>query len=471
MKNSFLIILIFLVININISISQWIIQPLPAASGKSLSMDYSDKDHGIVCGGFIDFDSHARASYTTNRGVSWYSASISDSAKFFYSVKFVDLKTAYMGGTYQPGIRKNLSPENLNGSGWKAFFLKSANYGKDWRSIVSKDLEPYNNLEAIDFINEKMGIAISNNYESPDGNTDNIIMTADSGNNWSVAFSQNDSLHADLVSIQYVSDDFICAAGNYFKNKSYTGLFLRTADGGLHWEKILIDDLIINNISFTDRISGFLLGTSTVNSFSRLYKTANGGLTWELIQTFTDNYYNGVAFLNESGCGLLYGYKRLFENPALSLTNDFGNSWRNQSIPPTTDLLFTDAVIINPEEMNVTGGEVFSSGIVLHTTNGGWTNINNSTEYPDEDYLYLFQNYPNPFNPSTVIDYELKLKTYVTLKIYNISGNEIATLIDENQDKGFHSVRFDGSSLSSGIYFYSLKTNSFSETKKMIFVR
>jgi len=469
MRNTFLIISLILIFDINLISSQWVIQPLPPASGKSMSMDYSDKDHGIVCGGFIDFDSHARASYTTNRGVNWYSASVPDSGKFFYSVKFVDLKTAYMGGTYQPGVI--LSTENLNGSGWKAFFLKSLNYGKDWRSIVSKDLEPYNNLEAIDFINDKHGIAISNNYESPNGNNDNIIMTADSGNNWSVAFSQNDSLPADLVSIQYVSNDFICAAGNYFKDTSCTGVFLSTADGGLHWKKILINDLMINNISFTDRISGFLLGTSALNPLSMLFKTSNGGMTWEHIQTFTDNYYNGVTFLNESGCGLLYGFRRFFENPVLSISVDFGNSWRNQSIPPTTDLVFTDAVIFTPEEMNVTGGEVFSSALVLHTTNGGWTYINNNTEYPDENYFYLFQNYPNPFNPVTVINYVLNLKSLVTLKIYNVSGNEIETVIDESQDKGFHSVRFDGSNLSSGIYFYRIKINSFTEAKKMILIR
>lgn len=469
MSNAFLIIPVIYLLNVNYLNSQWVIQPLPAASGKSLSMDYSDKDHGIVCGGFTDFDSHARTSYTTNRGVNWYPASIPDSAKFFYSVKFVDLKTAFMGGTYQPGV--NLSTENLNGSGWKAFFLKTVNYGKDWRSIVSKDLEPYNNLEAIDFINDEKGIAIANNYESQDGNTDNIIITADSGNSWGVVFSLNDSLFADLVSIQYVSDDFICAAGNYIKNKSYTGAFMRTADGGLHWDKVLIVDLMINNITFSDRFSGFLLGTSSVNSLSMLYKTSNGGMTWELIQTFTDNYYNGVTFLNESGCGLLYGFRRFYENPALSISNDFGNSWRNQSVPPTTDLVFADAVILTPEEMNITGGEVFSGSIVMHTTNGGWTYISSSSGYNDEKYFYLYQNYPNPFNPFTVINYDLKLKIYLTLKLYNVSGIEIETLIDENQDKGFHSVTFDGSNLSSGIYFYRLETNSFTETKKMILIR
>ena len=469
MKNSLLIILIVSVININNSISQWVIQPLPSESGKSMSMDYSDKDHGIVCGGFIDFDSHARTSYTTNSGVNWYSASFPDSAKFLNSVKFVDLKTAFMGGTYQPGV--NLSKKNINGSGWKAFFLKSVNYGKDWRSIVSKDLEPYNNLEAIDFINDEQGIAIANNYESQNVNTDNIIMTADSGNSWEVVFSQYDSLPADLVSIQYVSDEFICAAGNNLKYKSYTGEFLRTADGGLHWDKILIDDLMINNISFTDRNSGFLLGTSSLNSLSMLYKTSNGGMTWELIQTFTDNYYNGVKFLNESGCGLLYGFRRFFENPALSLTNDYGISWRNQSIPQTTDLVFTDAVIFNPVEMNVTGGEVFSSSIVLHTTNGGATYIRNSAEYPDEDNFYLFQNYPNPFNPITNLEFLVSRLEFVSLNVYDIFGKEVIRLVNDIKPAGTYNVVFDGSNLASGIYFYRLLTNSFSETKKMILVR
>lgn len=128
-------------------------------------------------------------------------------------------------------------------------------------------------------------------------------------------------------------------------------------------------------------------------------------------------------------------------------------------------------MILTPEEMNITGGEVFSGSIVMHTTNGGWTYINSSSGYNDEKYFYLYQNYPNPFYPVTVINYDLKSKIYLTLKLYNVSGYEIETLIDENQDKGFHSVTFDGSNLSSGIYFYRLETNSFTEAKKMILIR
>ena len=471
MKKSYLIIPAVLVFGINVSFAQWLIQQLPAASGKSLSMDYFDKNHGIVCGGFIDFESHGRVSYTTNSGVNWYPGSVPDSGKFFYSVKFVNAGKACIGGTYQPAGVNRFSSGNTIGSTWKAYFLKSENFGKDWIDLHSNGLESYNILEAIDFISEKQGIAIANNFTNAENNTDNIIMTIDSGNNWSNLFSMSNSVKIDLVCIEYVSEDFICAAGNHSGKDFSRGYFYRTDDGGNTWDTITIENITINNFCFSDRFTGYLLGTGSFKNLSMLYNTSDGGMTWVHIQTFTDNYYNGVSFLKESGNGLLYGFRRFFENPALSITSDFGNSWRNQSIPPTTDLLISDAVILSQDEMNVTGGEIFSGSLVLHTTNGGWTYINNSYDSGDEKNYYLFQNYPNPFNPVTDIRYELKINSLVTLKIFNAAGNEIETLMNEKQEKGFHAIRFNGSNLASGIYFYRIKTNSFTETKKMILIR
>lgn len=74
MKNTLLIISVISAFNLNISLSQWTVQTLPIASGRSLSMDFSDQDHGIVCGGFTDFGSQARASYSTNGGADRRSA-------------------------------------------------------------------------------------------------------------------------------------------------------------------------------------------------------------------------------------------------------------------------------------------------------------------------------------------------------------------------------------------------------------
>jgi len=83
----------------------------------------------------------------------------------------------------------------------------------------------------------------------------------------------------------------------------------------------------------------------------------------------------------------------------------------------------------------------------------------------------LSQNYPNPFNPSTRIEYSIPQNGYVSLKVYNIHGEEVATLINGPQQSGHYSVTFDGSELASGIYLYRLKSNSFSETKKLLLLK
>ncbi len=83
----------------------------------------------------------------------------------------------------------------------------------------------------------------------------------------------------------------------------------------------------------------------------------------------------------------------------------------------------------------------------------------------------LHQNYPNPFNPTTSIQYALSSKQFVTLKVYDVLGKEITTLINEEKPAGEYEVEFDGSGLTSGIYFYRIKAGSYSETRKMILLR
>ncbi|MFH1197550.1 MAG: Ser-Thr-rich GPI-anchored membrane family protein [bacterium] len=80
----------------------------------------------------------------------------------------------------------------------------------------------------------------------------------------------------------------------------------------------------------------------------------------------------------------------------------------------------------------------------------------------------LSQNYPNPFNPETVISYQLPVISNVQLKVYDILGNEVATLVNKTQEPGVYEVEFDGSSFASGVYFYQIKAGNFIETKKMI---
>jgi len=98
------------------------------------------------------------------------------------------------------------------------------------------------------------------------------------------------------------------------------------------------------------------------------------------------------------------------------------------------------------------------------------TSINKNNKLQPTQFK-LDQNYPNPFNPSTVISYQLAVGSHVTLNVYDILGNEVATLINGQKPAGNYSVKFNASNLSSGVYFYQLKTGNFIRTKKMILLK
>jgi hypothetical protein len=83
----------------------------------------------------------------------------------------------------------------------------------------------------------------------------------------------------------------------------------------------------------------------------------------------------------------------------------------------------------------------------------------------------LYQNYPNPFNPSTIIKFDIPVNSFVTLKVYDILGNEIETLINEEKMTGSHEVQFDAGGLSSGIYFYTITAGNFRSSKKIILLK
>jgi hypothetical protein len=83
----------------------------------------------------------------------------------------------------------------------------------------------------------------------------------------------------------------------------------------------------------------------------------------------------------------------------------------------------------------------------------------------------LSQNYPNPFNPSTTINYEIPNSNFVSLKIYDMMGREVANLVNQTQDAGFYAVKFDASKLSSGIYFYKIQAGDFNAVKKFMLVK
>jgi hypothetical protein len=91
------------------------------------------------------------------------------------------------------------------------------------------------------------------------------------------------------------------------------------------------------------------------------------------------------------------------------------------------------------------------------------------TALPEQ--YYLFQNYPNPFNPSTTIKYSVPQSSNVVIKVFDILGNEIETLVNEEKPAGTYEIDFDARNLSSGVYFYKMTGGNYSETKKMLLLR
>lgn len=105
--------------------------------------------------------------------------------------------------------------------------------------------------------------------------------------------------------------------------------------------------------------------------------------------------------------------------------------------------------------------EINLTAIVEPTSMGNQNNVEVSK-------YYLEQNYPNPFNPSTQIKFGLRESGYVSLKVYNILGNEVSTVVSGYKSAGNHVVNFEGSGLSSGVYFYRITVGNYSEIRKMI---
>jgi len=125
-----------------------------------------------------------------------------------------------------------------------------------------------------------------------------------------------------------------------------------------------------------------------------------------------------------------------------------------------------------------TNGKMLVLGFQIFSANPGWlrqyivdtlTGVNGNTEMPKT--FWLSQNYPNPFNPTTSIGFSIPKRSFISLKIYDILGKEVSTLVNEVRNAGSHTVTFDGSNLSSGIYFYRIETEDFIDTKKMTLIK
>jgi hypothetical protein len=189
-----------------------------------------------------------------------------------------------------------------------------------------------------------------------------------------------------------------------------------------------------------------------------VYMTNNYGTNWISVNNGIPTQYIGIIISTGSN---------LFSGTAAGtyFSPDNGTNWisKNQGISSTDSvnaLIISNNYIFAGVASKFIWRRLYSEAVQVQNISG---------VVPDN--YYLSQNYPNPFNPTTNIYYQISNNSFVSLKIYNITGEEISTLVNQKQEAGSYQVTFDGSSLASGIYFYKIKAGSFSVTKKMSLIK
>ncbi len=196
------------------------------------------------------------------------------------------------------------------------------------------------------------------------------------------------------------------------------------------------------------------------------------GLYQTLTNTLTSNPYYQDVF-NDLGLGWTYHWDAISQEPFLTNTSqtEFITYEDTNSVKLKVQYAFRQqlggVMIWELSQDLYTGGQP-----LLETIGRTFKKLTSVAPLPQLSSNYkLYDNYPNPFNPSTVISYQVAAVSHVALKVYDVLGREIATLVDGQKFPGNYIVTFDAGKLPSGVYFYTLIDGSFSQTKKMLLLK
>jgi hypothetical protein len=362
----------------------------------------------------------------------------------------------------------------------------SANNGSNWTAanngISNKDI----------YTLSASGSVIIAGTQSP---AFEVYLSTDNGAYWTTVINGFPFNH---------THGFAFSGSNIFAATHLHGVYLTTNNGTL-WTSA-------GNLGSVSSIvvSGINIFAGTLSHSVGVYLSTNNGANWTPVNSGLPNPY-GVRVLLASGTNIFAG-----NDAGVFLTTNNGANWNevNNGIPEGTSIFSFAA-----SGTNIFAGTSFEG--VYYTSNNGanWINKNRGANYypyiselliaygyifavkgsADSNTLWrrsleeiigiqnitteipgkysLSQNYPNPFNPVTKIRFSIpkvsvgQTLLFVTLKIYDVSGREIRTLVNESLAPGTYETTFDGSMLNSGIYFYKLITNDYTESKKMILIK
>jgi photosystem II stability/assembly factor-like uncharacterized protein len=345
-------------------------------------------------------------------------------------------------GTIWAGGSKNTSK--------KCLLYKSTDNGTSWTAYtLPEDLA----VSCLYFADNNRGWAMLNK-----SGTSRIYYTSDGGENWSVQMNGTTSdgwTIKELFCWHFFDGNNAIAAGN-------NGITIYTTDGGSTWN--YRDSHIVTqlwDIHFIDDANGWISGGA-----GHLLYTTDKGSSWNNISLGISQDIKGIYFV-DSNNGWIVGGRSGINQGIIYSTTDGGQTWNQESISSTRDLSYI--WFLNSSS----GWVVGNYHTVYHY--GSATGVENSTSLPNK--FELSRNYPNPFNPSTTINYSLPEAGFVTIKIYDLLGQEITTLVNEERQGGSYSVQFNAKDLPSGIYFYTMqvyttgRAGNFTETKKLLLLK
>jgi hypothetical protein len=270
-----------------------------------------------------------------------------------------------------------------------------------------------------------------------------------------------------------ISDVQFCSSDSGYALGSSSGIyyFYKTFNGGINWTSLELP-LYCMRLSFTNSLTGWALGTQNYYYFY-IMKTNNGGSNWSPAYSAPQYLNNILLFTTNTGWAVGNNGKIIF-------TSNSGVNWITQQ--STVNVNLQDIEFVN----QTTGWIVGDNGTILKTTTGGNPiGIKPISTIIPKSYS-LSQNYPNPFNPLTTIEFDipnlsplyergvggfLRQDGVVRLTVYDILGKQIELLVNQKLEPGSYRINFDGSSLSSGVYYYKLISGDFAETKKMVLLR
>ncbi len=333
--------------------------------------------------------------------------------------------------------------------GENGVILKSVDNGSTWEIKTSNTIE---NLNDVAIYSPTMVYAC--------GNNGTLLYSEDMGDTWLTIATETTE---NLNHIAYINDIAINVIQVKMIMTGSNGTVLLSHDYGTTW--------VPGTSGVTEQLNAaFSLGNNyfyAVGNNGTLIKSDDGGYTWSVLTTTMIDNINDIKFLGDFSTGIAS-----CDNGAILRTTDAGLTWEVVTTPSTSDLF---AVNFSGTDLGITVGE---NGTELYSVDGGATWISKETDKLASvinNDIKLLQNYPNPFNPSTMINYELPFNASVSVKIYDMLGKEVRTLVNGYQNSGTYSVSFNASNLSSGIYFYVLRASTgngeMTKTMRMILTK